>query len=364
MQRFLAREWQITALVVFAVANLFGIWAAQPLVISGDSVAYFETAKFLGGLEGGVLHPARILKPFGPLLAYLIGQGTGWGVEWGLLLENALWYLLMVPAIYALLRRMSRGNSNQALWGSIIFLCAYPMLAYGVSYMTDISGWFFTVWGYYFVVRFVDERMLRDAFFAGLTMAVGFLCKEYVAAVALFFFLAACFAPGFWWEDRLRSLAFFALPVFVIAGGWQIFCWTVYHVSYLGWYAAGGVSHYELKVVPFMIKSFLGVFLVGWVLALVGLWTLWREGSSRELFLLKLLALPSMSFLLWHVASSRIYFIAAIPAAFLAGVYLERLYKTNRIVFWSVLLCVIVVNYGWYLWGGAIRPALWPGIEL
>src|SRR3989338_1516227 len=144
MQRFVARQWQITALLVFAVANLFGIWAAQPFVVSGDSLAYFETAKFLGGLEGGVLHPARILKPLGPMLAYLIGQVTGRGVEEGLLIENVIWYLLMAPAIYALLRRMSGGNRNQALWGSVLFLSAYPMLAYGISYMTDISGWFFT----------------------------------------------------------------------------------------------------------------------------------------------------------------------------------------------------------------------------
>lgn len=348
-------------LALFALVNAGIILVFQPFTISGDSVSYFETGELLRTGEG-VVHASRLLKPFGPLLATWLGAVSGQGVQFGLLAENTLFYIFTVPLIFAALWRVTR-NERTALWGSIVYLSAYPFLAHGITYMTDMSGWFFSLLVIYATLVFLDTALLRYAFLTGIAGGIGILFKEYVVAGGLFFALAVLTEQAWPWRRRVAALVACGVPALALFLSWQVHVFSQYGATYADWYATGGVGKYMLRDIPFMVKSVAAVFLVGWVPVLLGVRYLLREGDERIKRIAVLLIAPSLMFLLWHVASSRIYFVSGLLLALLAAVYGEQLFQKNRYAWLTLLSVIVVANYAWFIWGDAARPALWPWIQ-
>lgn len=357
----LAARWFLAA-VLFGLLNLGVILAFQPLTISGDSVSYFETAKLLHGGADAAVHPSRVLKPLGPYVAALLGDLFGVGVERGLLVENGLFYILMIPMIYVTLLALAQ-NQRSPMWGSILYLSSFPLLRHGIAYMTDFSGWFFTVAVIFLVALWHDVRTPRYALAAGVTAAIGLLFKEYVVAGGLFFGILLLVYAREQPASAFKAALWFAVPFLLIAGSWQVYSYTAYNASYLDWYQTGGVGKYMLRDIPFMLKSLVAVFLAGWVLAIRGARMLWRKGSARDKLLAASLIPGSLSFLVWHVASSRIYFVSGVLLAWLAGGYVADLYERKRSLALLTVGMVIAINYIWFIIGDRARPFFWPWIQ-
>jgi len=350
------------AVVLFAALNLGIIFIFQPFTISGDSVSYFETARLLYGETDTAMHPNRILKPLGPYSAALLGDLFGVGVERGLIIENGLFYILIIPMIYLALLMLSQ-DQRSAMWGSILYLSSFPLLRHGIAYMTDFSGWFFTAAVIFLVVLWHDSRFLRYALAAGVTAAIGLLFKEYVVAGGLFFGILLLVHAKERPFSAFKAALWFGVPFLLIAGSWQVYSYNMYNASYLDWYRTGGVGRYMLGDIPFMLKSMVAVFLAGWVLAIRGARMLWREGSARDKLLAASLIPGSLSFLVWHVASSRIYFVSGVLLAWFAGIGATDLYGRKRRVALLTVGVVIAVNYIWFIIGDKARPFFWPWIQ-
>lgn len=348
-------------LILFALINGAVIYVFQPLIISGDSISYFETTELLRTGEG-VAHASRLLKPLGPFIAGLLGAVSGRGVAAGLLMENTLFYVLIVPLIYLTLQRIIH-DERTALWGSILYLSAYPFLAHGITYMTDMSGWFFLLLVIYATLLYTETALPRHALLAGVVGGVGILFKEYAAVGVLFFTLAVLTERTWSLQKRLQGLIACGLPALVIFLSWQWYGYIHYGASYTEWYMNGGVGKYMLRDIPFMVKSAAAVFLLGWVPVLLGARYLLQEGDARVRHSAVLLVLPSLLFLLWHVASSRIYFVSGLLLALLAALYGEKLFQRNKPAWLAFLSVIVLINYAWFIWGDAARLVLWPWIQ-
>lgn len=349
--------------MIFVVMNFLIILLGQPFIVSNDSVSYFTTGLFLAGEPGGVLQPHRILKPLGPYLAYRAGEVMGIGIERGLIAINILFYVLSAWTCWMLFRRLLREPAG-AFFASVLYLGGYPLLLYGITYLTDMGAWFWNLAAIFFIVQYVETRRRGDAFLAGLATGVGLLWKEYAVVPALVFLILLITDARLIWRERIKALTFFCVPIAFTFLVWQVCIWLAYGVTYASWYQTGGVSHYKWRDVPFIFKSLAGVFLAGWALVYPGYRLIREKGSAFARRFVCILLPASLVFLFWQSVSSRLYFVAAVPLSLFAGAYLGDLYARHSRWAWLLTCVVIAINYLWFFGGDLVRPLVWPWYQI
>ncbi len=327
-----------------------------PRFIHSDTPQYISTIKYILGDPGGQIFLHRILNP----MPILIGAALApiFGVEKVLIVENVVFYFLSAWLIFLLIRRLYR-NEKQAFYGTVLYVTAYPMLAYGLAYLTDLPGWFFYLFSVLISLNFLRKPQIKTALLSGLIAGFGMLFKENVAAAPIFFASLVLIALPVSLKEKFKYLIVFgsAFLVFPIINGFILY--KLYSYTYWNAFRQGGVGASDTNfttffngfymVTPLRIVIEIGrVLLIGWFFVLLGALKEFAVKNYERLKILIAFLPPSLSFFLWVYPHNRMIYIAAPLLMLLGSSGLLRHYKDNRVnLFLEITMIVlyILVNY-------------------
>lgn len=346
-------------IAIFALVNILAInffLQSYTTPFASDSEQYLATANYFRGLDS-VIYPQRLLKPLVPAAAAVFSYIFGLGPAF--LLINSVLYFFIGFIIFKIIKLLFN-DDKQALIGALLYLAAYPMLEYGIVYMTDLAGWFFFAVSVYLTLLFLKKPSYNLAIFNGLLSAAGFLAKESGGMGILFFFICLFLVYKDSFVNKIKYLlsfaSFFAAPFLA----WQAFVYFRFYYSYYDWFFkyneySQPVGTYKREFFQIFIKSLGAAFLLGWIFVMLGLLKIKKALGDVKKILLALI-LPSFSFLLWFAASSRLYYIIGILLSILAswGIVSFIPFK-KRYVLIFILTIVMAGNYFWFIFDDRLR---------
>jgi hypothetical protein len=319
-----------------------------PRIHHADTREYVATIQYIAGSPEGELFPHRILKPLPLMIGSLFTPIMS--PQNALIFQNLIFYFLSAWLIFVLIFRLYK-NEKQAFYGTILYVTAYPMLAYGLAALTDISGWFFYLLSAIIALNIFNKPQLKTAFWAGFAAGAGMLFKENTAAAPIFFASLLFIAVNLPFKEKLKYILIygtaFIFPV-LISG---IVIYRIYSYSYLDWYKAiwehstTGLYAYS----PFRILIEGGrVLLIGWIFVLIGaLKEFFLKNIERIKVLISFIP-PSLSFFLWAFPHNRIIYIAFPLLVILGSLGLLKNFKNPKInTFTEIFLLssYVLVNY-------------------
>ncbi|MDI6591892.1 MAG: glycosyltransferase family 39 protein [Patescibacteria group bacterium] len=334
-----AKNKYFSILVLLSALNVpAALYFFSEYIERGDTLSYVQTIKyFLGESEAPAL--PILVKPLSmvtaSVLALLVSPRTA------LFLQNLIFYFASSILVFKIIERLYF-NKKQALYGACLFFTSFPVLSNGLSFLTDMTGWFFGLLVIYLTLNFYFKPSLNLALLGGFFSGIGFLFKESGVAGALFFIFLILISGKFLWREKIKYIFLFSvfliLPILISS----LLIYNAFHYSYLDWYrqnlASGFNNFFEIS------EQFLAMFLLGWIFIARGTWKAWKErGEARERSLI-LLALIPLAFLglLWPYSASRILFLGAAPFLILGSRGLLFREKKKEII--SILL-IVFSNY-------------------
>jgi len=348
-------------LTIFALINIFLInFLFLPFItrFTSDSQSYLETAKYFAGKIADNQFIWRFLKPVVPYLVALVSPIFDFKPAF--LFINSLFYLATAFVVYKIIKLMFN-NDRQALVGSIFYLSAYPVLEYGIGYMTDLAGWFFFVLCVYLTLIFLKKPSYKLALAGGLVLAIGFLAKEYATGGGVFFVICLLFIHKDSFANKIKYLLVYSISFLIPFGAWQLIVYMRWYYSYFSWYNLvyhdySGISRFYSEFFRLVLKSLAATFLAGWIFVVAGLWRIKKISAENKKIFLALI-LPSFLFLFWPAASSRLFFIVGLLLCLLAswGMVSWSFLMKNKYLYLGALAVVVAGNYFWFIFDDRLR---------
>lgn len=333
--------------LLFAAVNLVVLLVFfVPRFNHTDTVQYVATVNYVLGNEEGELYLNRLLYPASILISASLNPILS--PENAFIFQNIIFYFLSVILIFFLVAYFYK-DKKQAFYGTVLFVTAYPVLAYGIAVLTDFSGWFFYLAAILLSLCFYKSPDKKNALIIGFIAALGMLFKESAAATAMFFASLVFVAIKISFKEKLKYLFLFgfafSLPIIINSA---IF-YKLYSYSYWERYIdvvhdkTGGLYAYS----PLRMAMEIGrVFALGWLFILLGiLREISLKNKERSKFLIALI-LPSISFLFWAFPHNRIIFIA-FPYLILLGSF-GLAAGSNKLSDFSrngLLIAYVLLNY-------------------
>jgi hypothetical protein len=346
-----------TGILLFSLANISLVVFLLFLNLTPfttDFVEYADIADYFSGDEN-VQYIFRILRPLVPAMAAVFSWA--FGQQAAFIFVNSVFFLFSGFLVFKIAKMVFRHNFL-AFLSSIFFLSAYPMLNYGIPYITDVAGWFFFVLSVYLTLLFAKNPSWKLVALNALVCGVGGLAKESGAVGAIFFtlFLLFLFPENF--GKKLKFLLLFGGIFLAVFLPWQMFIYLKFHYSFVDWFAwnnaAGGVYRSEMGRV--VIKSLGAAFLAAWLFVLYGAAKFRKMPPEAQKFIL-LLVLPSFTFLIWSAASSRLFYIIGLLLSALAAwgfvCFGERI--KNTFLAYGALATCLAGNYFWLVFDDRLR---------
>jgi len=219
------------------------------------------------------------------------------------------------------------------------------MLQNALSFLTDMTGWFFLTLVVYLALVFYQQPTLKLAVIAGLLSGLGFLFKESGAVGAVFFAFLILFAPKIRWLQKMKygTILFLCAVLPIIL---SVFLITeTFHYSYLDWYKANLLSSGKDYNLPNIIQQLLVMFLLGWIFAARGFWQEKKNqwgGGDRKIIFLAMIPLFLTGFL-WPMPVARVLFLGIMPLVILASWGLASFKKPFLEI--MLLILLVAVNY-------------------
>ena len=336
------------ALVNAAVLLIFFV----PRFDHTDTSQYVSAINHVLGDENAELAPYRIMKPFPILIAALFNPILS--PQNALIAQNILFYFLSSYLIFILIYRIYQ-NEKQAFYGTVLYFTAYPMIAYGLAALTDISGWFFYLLSVFFALDILKKPQIKKIFLAGFIAGFGMLFKENVAAAAIFFGALVLIATKFPLKEKLRYILVFGSAFLILPAINSIVIYNLFSFSYWSNYKSawgaqsiGGFSSFYMITPLRILIEIARAFLLGWVFVLAGvLKEIFLKSIERIKILLSFI-LPSISFFVWSYPHNRMIYIAA-PLLVLLGSFgllrSSQKLKINNFIEVSSVFLFIIINY-------------------
>ena len=312
---------------------------------------YLFSIKYLAGEPGGEMVVYRFLKP----LPILIGAALTpiLKAENTLIFQNLIFYFLSVWLVFLLVYRLYQ-NEKQALYGTILYIGAYPMIAYGLASLTDLPGWFFYLWSSFVALGILKNPNLKIAFWAGLIAGFGMLFKENLGAAPIFFASFILIAVPLSFKEKIKYISVFGLAFLFFPFINSIIFYNLYNYSYWNWFRAGGIhakgisGFYMISFSRIMVE--IGrVLLIGWLFVL---WGILKEIILKNRERIKILFSflpPSFSvFLFWVYPHNRIIYIAFPLLVMLASFGILRQGKNqilNNSIELALVFLYVLMNY-------------------
>ncbi|MFA6406914.1 MAG: glycosyltransferase family 39 protein, partial [Patescibacteria group bacterium] len=223
------------AVMVFDFA-IFGLYQDK-----NDTQSYMDVIAYFDGrpapVESGqlTLFHIRLLKPlYGIICSSLTPLFSPYQAM--LLLDMTLYFGTII-LLFILLKKYFNLKSSMAALGTVWFACSYPMLKYGFSLMTDISGYFFILLTVLLALIGFTKNKYIYFFAAGMAAGIGITAKESGAFGLLFIFIYSLIQIRKTGTIKtLKRLLLVALPFLLIFGLSQILIIYKTNYSYLNFF--------------------------------------------------------------------------------------------------------------------------------
>jgi len=218
----------LVGLVIFSLAESLTHYGQ----VYPDSPGYIAAAHFFQGRVAATGVEFRLLRPLVPFLAslanYIVDIRTSFAI-----VNLVFWCAGAVLMFY--FTKLLTKDANASLLSAALFTSAIPMLLFADAVLTDMAGYFFILFGIYLVIKWdIPRATLKRTCIAGLVIGVGILARESVAAVLIFALVWAISSRG----SLTRTIIFCLIPI-----GISVLWSSAMGVSYLAWYAQGGLAY-------------------------------------------------------------------------------------------------------------------------
>lgn len=344
------RKYLLLSLVVALLNAVLLVAFFVPRFEHTDTAQYISTIKYISGDPAGEVFLHRILNPLPIFIAAFLNPILDPGQA--LIVQNLVFYFLSVWLVFLLVYRLYH-NEKQAFYGTVLYIGAYPILAYGLAPLTDLPGWFFYLLSVLIALNFLKKPQLKIAFLAGFVAGFGMLFKESVAAAPIFFASLIFIAVQLPFKEKLKYILAYAIAFLFLPAINSIVLYNLYSYFYLDAFRLGGLhpesasGFYIVSSLRIMIE--IGrVLLIGWLFVFLGALKEFFLKNAERIKILFAFIPPSLAFLLWSFPHNRIVFIAAPLLVFLGSFGLLRNFKNPKVntVLELVLLSLyIFLNY-------------------
>lgn len=329
-------------LALIACLNTLGIlYFFSESIERSDTPLYVQTIDYFSG-KAAVPSLDRLVKPLSMMSA--AGLSSLFGPRGALFAQNILCYFASIFLVFKIIEKLY-SDKKQAFYGAIIFMTSFPMLQNALSFLTDMTGWFFLILVVYLALIFYQKPSLKLTVIAGLLSGIGFLFKESGIAGAVFLAFLLLFAPKFKWPQKIKYGAVLFLCA-VLPVIFSVFLITqAFHYSYFDWYKANLASSGKDYNLQNIIQQLLVMFLLGWVFAIKGFLqekkNQWADGDRKIIFL-AMIPLFLTGFL-WPMPVARVLFLGIMPLVILASYGLASFKKPSLEI--TLLALFVAVNY-------------------
>ena len=348
--------WLYFLAVINLLIALF--FVRYPLQLNGDAPSYLAAMQLIQGQdydqnflgeETELMLKTRILTT--PAMLYFsILAGRIFGGEYqGMFFINLIFYFLIIWVFYELVKAIYK-DQRVALIASVLFFANYCLINYGITYRTDLGGWFFFILAAFLAIKYFNNPQNRKFFFLSiLASSVGVLFKEYGALGLVPLIILILFLPLTLWQKIKQSIKvavlFSILPVL-----YYVFVYLKFGFSYLDRYLyAIDATIYNTQQpginwsIILLIKVLGWLFLIGWPIFLYGLYQEYKNFDSKRFKVLLALLPSSLAFLAWPGLTQRIAFIFVPLLSMVSAFGLSKL--KNKYVVILLLLIYAAINY-------------------
>ena len=166
------KKYLLISLIIASLNAVILLVFFVPRFNHTDTQEYISTIEYIAGKQEAELVVYRLLKPFPIFISVALSPFLN--AKDALIFQNLIFYLLSVWLIYLLVYKLYK-NEKQAFYGTLLYIGAYPMLAYGLAALTDLSGWFFYLLSILISLRLVKTPRIKTAFLAGFIAGLGML---------------------------------------------------------------------------------------------------------------------------------------------------------------------------------------------
>lgn len=348
--------WLYFLAVINLLIALF--FVRYPLELNGDAPSYLAAMQLIQGQdydrnflgeETELMLKTRILTT--PLMLYLsILAGRIFGGEYnGLFFINLIFYFLIIWVFYELVKAIYQ-NQRVALIASVLFFANYCLTNYGITYRTDIGGWFFFLLATFLAVKYFQEPEHKKFFYlAILASSVGILFKEYGALGMVPLGMLILFLPLTFWQ-KIKQLIKAAFLFLILPVLYYIFVYIKFGFSYIDRYLyAVDETIYNTNSpginwsIILLIKVLGWLFLAGWPIFLYGLYQEYKNFNLKRFKILLALLPASVAFLAWPGLTQRIAFIFVPLLSMISAFGLSKL--KNKYVIILILIIYAVIGY-------------------
>jgi len=329
-------------LIILACLNALGIlYFFSESIERSDTARYVQTIEYFWG-EAGTPSPSSLVKPLSMVTAAFLAPLAG--PRGALFLQNLLFYFASIILVFEIIKLLYF-NERQALFGAVLFMTSFPMLENSLSFLTDMTGWFFLILVIYLTLLFYRKPSFKLVLIAGFLSGTGFLFKESGVGGAIFFASLLLFSDKFKWPEKIKYGLIFSLcvilPIFVSI----LLISNIFNYSYFDWYRANLASGNKDYTWQNIIQQMAVMFLLGWIFVVRGAWQEWRglrEIRDRKPILLAMVPLFFTGFL-WPMPVARVLFMGAPLLLCLASRGL--LFPKKPWLEISLLALVVAINY-------------------
>jgi len=240
-------------------------------------------------------------------------------------------------------------NHLIASLSSILFFTNYCMNNYGITFRTDIAGWFFFLLATFFAVKYFKEKNKKYFYLAILASSIGVLFKEYGALGMISLGILILFSPISFKEkfkDILKAAGLFLLIPFL----YHLFIYFRFHFSYFDWYKyAFGVviNNPERPGIDWsfilLVKVLGWLFLAGWPVFDWGIYQEYKNFNKTRAKILLAILPASLAFLAWPGLTQRIAFIFVPWLVMVSGFGLSKI--KNRYLIGAIIVIYLLASY-------------------
>lgn len=345
---------------LLAVINLLiaFFFVKYPARLNGDAPSYLNAMRYIQGREydkaaygweTDIVLKARILTT--PLMLYstvFVSKITGNEYS-AMLLINIVFYFLIIYIFYKLVFEIYSSHLVASL-SSILFFANYCMNNYGITYRTDIGGWFFFLLATFFAVKYfkkpTDEKFY---YLAILSASIGVLFKEYGALGLIPLGILILFLPVSF-KEKLKRIFKAAFLFLIIPFLYHLFIYFRFHFSYIDWYGHAFGLVIDNPARPgtdwsiILLTKVLGwLFLVGWPIFLWGLYQEYKNWDRQRIKILFSILPASLAFLAWPGLTQRIAFIFVPWLAMISGYGLSKI--KNKYLIGLIIVVYLLISY-------------------
>jgi len=359
--------WIVIAMIITFLVMIFDFLILGVYQDKNDTQGYMDLIAFFDGQaapsEVGrlITFKIRLLKPFyGIICSVITPLTTSYNAM--LILNMALLFGTVI-LLFLLLNKYFKFKYTMSVLGITWFVCSYPMLKYGFSLMTDISGYFFIILTVFLsLIGFTKDKY---PFFlaAGIAAGIGVTAKESGAFGLLFILAFSIFEiKNHPFSKTFKRLLLVGLPFLLIFGITNFTIYNLAHYSYYDFLMKAEEQYSEnFRTLKFFIGTQLATFNLLWLPFFYGLYKIKKNKNAKTLFSLMFIGLPSYLWSVYIVRGLFIQYIFIIPIALFGTEYFytnnkigQRLPKSIKILLVSlpclVSISLFIFSRGYSIW--------------